>query len=746
MASHLSLMDTRKKWPFDNPECVISEKSGQKVRLQDAISCFLIFKNNLLPEGVHRVELVLDTDKKEFYYKYPQRNNFEQHRIKNISLQILEGLKKVQEGCTFVVERKAPHVEDAMDLDESPPQSSQTHYKDLMRQLDTVTDFDKYRQLLTEIKEQGISLHPSLQKLTLLRARVFLQDFILRDNRSIESAKAYLEFIQSYIAIYPDCDDTSFKTLVNECCGKIRTLDASFDVAIIDIAGRLGVQELIEYFERNLLELPGIRGALVRALMANGDDGIKKALALYERDEPIFDERQHQWFYNQKIRYTLRCGGVLYKRLIQCKSLLPPEWVQGADRPFLFTPELPPGKAVAIGIEGPDGMKGLSEFLLHSNKETKSFVTQEEADTFFEEHGFLVCIPSERYNDLLKKDGTGILKRWIHKIVIHPKLWGDFQKLIGSYETKKLMQHFEDDRLKSLSYETVQAYRSVLLEPPAVVGLAEKRDRVPSECISKEELQEIVEMEVLAANGECQKLVANLTDALYIQDLITTDDATFNKWEILQCALALGIPVHAWEKTKAGHGHDVDTGKETTLWGHHVLVLTGKDEMSFGLRTDILQEHKKHLRLAALLHDSGKLVFQGETPTFVRDQHVPRSSEYARTLLKEQKALFGIDDDDIELIASLILYNDLFGRYFKGHISYEQLEVEIRTAFDALPASFKNTKASEKLYHELLFTLYLADASTLSIVRHKDTFLQAHSLLGKRRDPVNKKYLEGLRA
>lgn len=166
-----------------------------------------------------------------------------------------------------------------------------------------------------------------------------------------------------------------------------------------------------------------------------------------------------------------------------------------------------------------------------------------------------------------------------------------------------------------------------------------------------------------------------------------------------------------------GHGHTPE-GNPVNLLEHTQDVICGVFG-GFGLNTSITVQNmsstqiKKVLRIAALFHDSGK--------TEGRDGHIKRSAANAETSLKQAKKLWDVTDDEIAIIKHIILSNDLFGKYFQRHsqMSFEDLQTALGKAYTAFQKDIKDLKISEGDFRKLLFTLWIADASTLSIVNKK---------------------------
>lgn len=135
----------------------------------------------------------------------------------------------------------------------------------------------------------------------------------------------------------------------------------------------------------------------------------------------------------------------------------------------------------------------------------------------------------------------------------------------------------------------------------------------------------------------------------------------------------------------------------------------------FGLKTDIFissltsQHTRKILRLAALFHDSGKLMG--------REGHIERSADMAeKALLSSQ--LWNVTYDEIQLIKVLILHNDVIGQYFKGRsvMTAQELISQLDQAYQVLHNQVVALKINKIDFCKLMFSLWIADASTLSIV------------------------------
>jgi hypothetical protein len=146
-------------------------------------------------------------------------------------------------------------------------------------------------------------------------------------------------------------------------------------------------------------------------------------------------------------------------------------------------------------------------------------------------------------------------------------------------------------------------------------------------------------------------------------------------------------------------------GKRHTIGEHTMEVITG-NELAFGLYTDVEikdwkpEEVRRVLRLAALLHDSGKK--EG-----CDANHVLRSSGRAERLLMKCKHYLGIRKREIPVILALIEDNDRFGLYLQGLISKDEI-------FQRKEPPFNRNE-----WGRLLFTLFMADASTLKVVSAK---------------------------
>ena len=206
-----------------------------------------------------------------------------------------------------------------------------------------------------------------------------------------------------------------------------------------------------------------------------------------------------------------------------------------------------------------------------------------------------------------------------------------------------------------------------------------------------------------------------------LSDLWDSDDAAF-KQQVVQLVQNKTFPYDftALASFKAGHGHKAD-GTPVNLLEHTLDVICGNFG-GFGLNTSITVQNlsqpqiRKILRIAALFHDSGK--------TLGRDGHIERSAEIAVRELYKDKERWNVSNEEILLIKHLILSNDLFGLYLRGssRMSSQELQTALQNAYQSLQKDGK-VDISENDFRKLLFTLWIADSSTLTVVNRRTAYL-----------------------
>ncbi len=190
-----------------------------------------------------------------------------------------------------------------------------------------------------------------------------------------------------------------------------------------------------------------------------------------------------------------------------------------------------------------------------------------------------------------------------------------------------------------------------------------------------------------------------------------SDDGAF-KEQVSQMAFPFDFKILA--NHPAGHGHKPDRSKVNLL--EHTLDVVCGHFGGFGLNTDVTvsgmgqPQVRKVLRLAALFHDAGKV--SG------REGHIERSAEMAVKELYKAKDKWDVTDEEILLIKHLILSNDLYGQYLRGSSTMKHVELLklLDEAFNTMQKDDVPQKISPQGFRKLLLALWLADASTLSIV------------------------------
>lgn len=267
-------------------------------------------------------------------------------------------------------------------------------------------------------------------------------------------------------------------------------------------------------------------------------------------------------------------------------------------------------------------------------------------------------------------------------------------------------------------------------------------------------------------------------------DVLTLNDATFKKRASHSFEHYFSDIFETLSNTRNTHGRD-HRGKRINVARHTSETMTGRDE-HVGLTADCYPPHsRKLMRLALFLHDAGKddrynnnhlfehYQLQAEPQTvcceyfseMTKDlcapikhkQHVFASLLIARRALLIKQEDLELSNDDIDLISMIIVHNDLFGEFFQNHITLETLQSRVKGAFDCLK-QLPEFKLSESEFIQILYSVYFADAGTVSTVRRNfspltelhaklmqgddgidiwEAILNTHSMLHQDKQPKN---------
>lgn len=173
----------------------------------------------------------------------------------------------------------------------------------------------------------------------------------------------------------------------------------------------------------------------------------------------------------------------------------------------------------------------------------------------------------------------------------------------------------------------------------------------------------------------------------------------------------------------AGHGTKEDE-TAVNLFEHTLEVIFGRFG-GFGLKDDLLLQSRSPtstrliLRFAALFHDVGKRVTYSI-------KHIDESCKIARKALTPFVETGDLESDELDLITSIILSNNIFGTYFTSNRpdAFEKLEKHFWYAHEACSEQELQTSIASEDYLLLLFSLWIADASTLKAVNetHREIY------------------------
>ncbi|MBS0620907.1 MAG: HD domain-containing protein [Verrucomicrobia bacterium] len=186
----------------------------------------------------------------------------------------------------------------------------------------------------------------------------------------------------------------------------------------------------------------------------------------------------------------------------------------------------------------------------------------------------------------------------------------------------------------------------------------------------------------------------------------------------------------ALRRFDAGHGTKAN-GTPVNLLEHTVEVICGKFG-GFGLKSEIgistlpMETVKKVLRISALFHDIGKM--------YGRKGHITNSARIAGHTLPS----WGLNKLEITLIQNIIAYNDFFGSYLarRSCMTFPELLARLSKGYERLG----QTELAERDYRKMLFSLWIADASTLRVVNSERRHLY-HPIF-ERLDELNYETLE----
>lgn len=441
-------------------------------------------------------------------------------------------------------------------------------------------------------------------------------------------------------------------------------------------------------------------------------------------------------------------------------------------------PVLPEEAVIAVvplqGVGNNVGIPLLIHSLLKLQSKSLVFMDRDAIKRKFEEQGFLLLMTGREFNYFVYKQTVELHSNGntitIPKafspsmsILIDSKLSHDLDLLAGIKPLHKIIGRFNDEELNQWDIKTCKYARRLLQR--AYGKEIENNIFVPSTLAS---LVKICDAHDLNRNGCHPEILAKAklkrqlasTPALAEQvqswldykaqfdptQLWQLSDGEFKEKHLLILASQLDIPLDDWLKVGAGHGRIRNSHSPASLWHHHLYVCCHYPEMGFGVCTfamtlQSIEWVRKILRTAALLHDSGKLLYQEGIPTFSHNHHEQRSASYAGAVLRSHSEQLDLSTWEIALIETLIQYKDFFGEYLQEKISFERLQHIIADGFqqwqDKVPEEQKGL--AENLcfidFVKLHFSLYLADASTLKKVFQNPKLQTAFNLLPNSNDP-----------
>ena len=232
--------------------------------------------------------------------------------------------------------------------------------------------------------------------------------------------------------------------------------------------------------------------------------------------------------------------------------------------------------------------------------------------------------------------------------------------------------------------------------------------------------------------------------------LAEIDDGSFDPQFLSTCfpdvVAKLGIP----------NNHGRKAGKvRVTVFEHTVEGFLGECG-GVGLKTDDLKltsidlgVARKISQLALFFHDTGKSTelyqetkgmqsFETKLSGYFNDflknleskqliYHQERSAYIARRYLGMQKCLSPFD---VDLITAIILHHDIFGKLIRQKISVDGFGSQVKDIVGKLREQYGEGVINLQDFTRLLYSVYLADASTLKVVqRHKRKHLDCYSSL-----------------
>lgn len=337
----------------------------------------------------------------------------------------------------------------------------------------------------------------------------------------------------------------------------------------------------------------------------------------------------------------------------------------------------------------------------------------------------------ESYNNIFYQ---GVPKHWIQAIYLSEHYRSDIELLTSDLPIHKVINKLTTPLFDSLTYRELVEIRRCLLEEhqlgysDLVSNLKARivfypKDAKPSDVeklIQQQGLKFSTEDEVHNQTLKWQ-LARQIVMERYIKKPIgkrlQTDDQTAIPYILKRFESKGPQFIKEMKETENTHGRIIDNGVErrVTVWEHTLEVINGA-RGSLGLFTQICRDSKEnkklalYLRLAALFHDSGKVIDRGP-------EHTNHSIQIARTNLSQNQLEYDLSNDEIEVVLVLIRYNDVFARYTHPKSKLQLKDITSHTRKIYKDYIENRVSINYHTFMRMLLSLYLADATTVGAVK-----------------------------